>query len=159
MQKQETLTKNIILYKQYILTFTNPRFLIGSIDYYIFNRYRNYMKRFFKEPSFNEKINPKTGDITYSAEFMIENDSVKYYTKMRKSGHFIQLEKDKNQYFYIKSNIFNAKKSSKKVTSKKKNSTKKTTKKIIKKNHNYFMERLGLSLLIGLTEMSFLDIF
>tara|TARA_B100001750_G_C15447343_1_gene566940 strand:+ start:346 stop:1347 length:1002 start_codon:yes stop_codon:yes gene_type:complete len=96
------LTKNIILYKQYILTFTNPRFLIGSIDYYIFKRYRNYMKRFFKEPSFNEKINPKTGDITYSAEFMIENDSVKYYTKMRKSGHFIQLEKDKNQNFYPK---------------------------------------------------------
>ena len=96
------LTKNIILYKQYLLTFTNPRFLIGSIDYYLFNRYRNYMKRFFKEPGFNEKINPETGDITYSAEFMIENDSLKYYTKMRKLGHFIQLEKDKNQYFYPK---------------------------------------------------------
>ena len=33
---------------------------------------------------------------------MIQNDSVKYYTKMRKSGYFIQLEKDKNQIFYPK---------------------------------------------------------
>ena len=45
------LTKNHILYKQYLLTFTNPRFVLGSIDYYIFNRYRNYMKIFFTEPA------------------------------------------------------------------------------------------------------------
>ena len=96
------LTKNIILYKQYLLTFTNPRFLIGSIDYYIFNRYRNYMKRFFKSPGFSEKINPNTGDITYSAEFEIKEDSTKYYNRMRKGGHFIQIEKNQNQFFHKK---------------------------------------------------------
>ncbi len=83
-----SLESEFAFYKEFLISNFNPTFIIGYIDYKIFNEYRSYMSDLFNHSKYDNVSNNITADLYYGYDKMIQEDKESYYDNLVKKGIF-----------------------------------------------------------------------